>query len=124
MKYFLLSAALLVLTSSFVTLSFDEVIKALKAGDASGVSKYFDNTVEITLSDKSNPYSKTQARLVLQDFFASNEVKDFEILHKSDNSGSQYCIGNLKTVNGTFRTTIFMKQKGSTDVIQALRFEK
>ena len=124
MKYFLLSAALLVLTSSFITLSFDEVIKALKAGDASGVSKYFDNTVEITLSDKSNPYSKTQARLVLQDFFASNTVKDFEILHKSDNSGSQYCIGNLKTVNGTFRTTIFMKQKGSTDVIQALRFEK
>jgi hypothetical protein len=124
MKYFLLPAALLVLTSSFITQSFDDVVKAIKAGDASEVSKYFDNTIEITFPEKSNSYSKTQARLVLHDFFSSNTVRDFEILHKSDNSGSQYCIGNLKTVNGTFRTTIFMKQKGSIEVIQSLSFEK
>jgi hypothetical protein len=124
MKYFLVSAVLLVLVSSFITQSFDDVVKGIKAGDASEVSKYFDNTVEISLPEKSNSYSKTQAELVLHNFFASNTVKDFEILHKSDNSGSQYCIGNLKTVNGTFRTTIFMKQKGSAEVIQSLSFEK
>ncbi len=124
MKYFLLPAALFVLASSFMTLSFDEVVKAIKAGDASEVSKYFDNTVGITLSGKSNSYGKTQAAVILHDFFALNAVKDFEILHKSDNSGSQYCIGNLKTVNGIFRTTIFMKQKGSAEVIQSLSFEK
>ena len=124
MKYFILSAALFLFASSFMTLSFDEVVKAIKAGDASEVSKYFDNTVEITLATKSNSYGRTQAAQVLHDFFASNAVKDFEILHKSDNSGSQYCIGNLKTVNGIFRTTIFMKQKGSTEVIQSLSFEK
>ena len=124
MKYFILSTALTVLASSFVTLSFDEVVNAIKSGDASEVSKYFDNTVEITLAGKSNSYSKTKAAQVLQDFFVSNTVKDFEILHKSDNSGSQYCIGNLKTANGTFRTTIFMKQRGSAEVIQSLSFEK
>jgi antitoxin component YwqK of YwqJK toxin-antitoxin module len=124
MKNFLFSLAILVIVSSFISLSFDDVIKAIKAGDASQVSKYFDNTVEITIPGKSNSYSKSQAELVLHDFFASNTVKDFEILHKSDDSGSQYCIGNLKTVNGTFRTTIFMKQKGSLEVLQELRFEK
>ncbi len=124
MKNFLLWATLLVITSSFISQSSDDVVKAIKAGDASQVAKYFDNTVEITLPEKSNSYSKSQATLVLQNFFASNTVKDFEILHQSDNSGSQYCIGNLKTANGTFRTTIFMKQKGSTEVVQELRFEK
>ena len=124
MKKFLLSLAVLVNLSSFISPSFDDVIKAIKAGDAAQVSKYFDNTVEITLPEKSNSYSKSQAAMILHDFFASNTVKDFEILHKSDNSGSQYCIGNLKTVNGTFRTTIFMKQKGSEEVVQELRFEK
>jgi len=124
MKNFLLSLVLLVIVSSFISPSFDDVVKAIKAGDASQVSKYFDNTVEITLPEKSNSYSKSQAELVLHDFFASNIVKDFEILHKSDNGGSQYCIGNLKTVNGTFRTTIFMKQKGTAEVLQELRFEK
>ena len=124
MKNFLLSLVLLVTVSSFISSSFDDVVKAIKAGNASQVSKYFDNTVEITLPEKSNSYSKSQAELVLHDFFASNIVKDFEILHQSENGGSQYCIGNLKTVNGTFRTTIFMKQKGDAEVLQELRFEK
>ncbi len=99
-------------------------MKAIKSGNSAEVSKYFDNTVEITLPEKSNSYSKSQAELVLRDFFATHGVKDFEILHKSDTPGSQYCIGNLQTNNGTFRTTIFMKQKGDKELVQELRFEK
>ncbi len=102
----------------------DEVIKAIKNGDAAEISKYFDNTVEITLPDKSNSYSKSQAELVLRDFFNTNVVKDFEVLHKGDNAGSQFCIGTLQTKNGIFRTTIFLKQKGEKQVLQELRFEK
>ncbi len=113
-----------VLLSSFISLSFTDVVKAIKSGDATALSQFFDNTVEITLPEKSNSYSKGQAELVLHDFFASNGVKDFEVLHKSDNSGSQFFIGNLQTNNGIFRTTIFMKQKGDKDLIQELRFEK
>lgn len=62
--------------------------------------------------------------MVLQNFFTTNAVKDFEILHRSDNAGAQYCIGNLKTTNGDYRTTIYMKQKGDKIVLQELRFEK
>lgn len=124
MKKNLLALTVFIIVSSFITASFDEVVKAIKSGDAAQVSKYFDNTVEITLPDKSNSYSKSQAAVVLRDFFANNAVKDFEILHKSDSQGSQYCIGNLITTNGTFRTTIFMKQKGDKELLQELRFEK
>ena len=77
MKNFLFSLALLVVASSFISPSFDDVLRAIKAGDASQVSKYFDNTVEITLPGKSNSYSKSQAELVLHDFFASNTSKRF-----------------------------------------------
>ncbi|MDQ2862481.1 MAG: DUF4783 domain-containing protein [Bacteroidota bacterium] len=124
MKKVLLSLLLFITVSSFMSVSFDEVIKAIKSGDADQVSSFLDNTVEITLPGKSNSYSKSQASLVLKEFFAANSIKDFEILHMSDNSGSQYCIGNLKTSNGTFRTTIFMKQKGDKELLQELRFEK
>ena len=124
MKKLLLSLLIYISVCSFISLSFTEVVKAIKSGNSAEVSKYFDNTVEITLPEKSNSYSKSQAELVLRDFFASNGVKDFEILHKSETSGSQYCIGNLQTNNGTFRTTIYMKQKGDKGLIQELRFEK
>ncbi|HQW82914.1 MAG TPA: DUF4783 domain-containing protein [Ferruginibacter sp.] len=112
------------LMSSFTLFSsIDEVINAMKAGNASEVAKYFDNTIELNLPTKSNNYSKSQAELVLKDFFTTNVVKSFAVIHKGENSGSQYCIGTLVTKNGSFRTTIFMKQKGDKQFIQEITLE-
>ncbi len=108
--------------SSFV--SVDEVVSAIKNGNASQLSKYFDNTVEITVTDKSNTYSKSQAELVLKDFFNNNIVKNFDIVHKGDNTGAQFIIGTLNTKNGEYRTTIYMKKNGDRQLLQELRFEK
>ena len=108
--------------SSFVSL--DEVVSAIKKGNASQLSKFFDNTIEITVEDKKNTYSKSQAELVLKDFFSNSAVKDFSIIHKGDNSGAQFIIGTLITKNGEYRTTIYMMQKGNKNLLQELRFEK
>ena len=112
------------LLSSFTFFSsIDEVIAAMKAGNAADVAKFFDNTVEINMPDKSNSYSKSQAELVLKDFFSSNTVKSFTVIHKGENSGSQFCIGTLATRTSTYRTTIFMKLKGDKQVLQTITFE-
>lgn len=113
---------LLLLLSSFA--SIDDVVNAIKNGSASRLSKYFDNTIEITITDKSNTYSKSQAELVLKDFFENNVVKDFEVLHKGDNAAAQFIIGMLYTKMGEYKTTIYIKQKGDKQLLQELRFEK
>jgi hypothetical protein len=124
MKKILPIAIIAFLISSFTLFtSIDEVVNAMKSGNASQVARYFDNSVEISMPDKSNSFSKTQAEIVLKDFFTNNPVKGFEVIHKGENAGSQYCIGTLVTKNGSFRTTIFMKQKGDLQVLQELRFE-
>ena len=120
----ILSLSLFILLSSFSFGSgIDDIIAAMKTGNASQVAKFFDNNVEISMPDKSNSYSKSQGELVLKDFFTNNVVKSFDIIHKGENAGSQYCIGTLVTKSGSFRTTIFMKQKGDQQVLQELRFE-
>ena len=120
----ILSLSLFILLSSFTYNSgIDDIIAAMKTGNASQVAKFFDNNVEISMPDKSNSYSKSQGELVLKDFFTNNVVKSFDIIHKGENAGSQYCIGTLVTKSGSFRTTIFMKQKGDQQVLQELRFE-
>ena len=112
------------LLSSFTIFSsIDEVISAMKAGNAADIAKFFDNTVEINMPDKSNSYSKSQAELVLKDFFSSHVVKSFTVIHKGENSGSQFCIGTLVTKSGSYRTTIFMKQKGDKQLLQGITFE-
>jgi len=124
MKKTLLTLGIFILFSAFRVQPFEDVIRAIRSGDAAQVSQYFDNTLEISLPDKSSSYNRNQAQQVLQDFFSSNAVRDFEILHTSENADAKYCIGNLKTSNGTFRTTIFMKQKGNRTLLQEIRFEK
>lgn len=124
MKRFFTLIAMAALMSSFAVLSsIDEVVAALKTGNAPAIAKFFDNTVELTMPDKSNSYSKSQAEMVLKDFFSTNGVKSFEVLHKGENAGSQYCIGTLNTKSGSFRTTIFMKLKSEKQFLQEIRFE-
>ena len=111
------------LSSFTLFTSIDEVVTAMKNGDAVQIARFFDNTVEITMPDKSNNYSKNQAEVVLKDFFNTNGIKGFDVIHKGENAGSQYCIGTLVTKNGSFRTTVFMKQKGDKQLLQEIRFE-
>lgn len=124
MKRYIALLSLGFLFCAFTSLTgMDEVINALKNGNSVQIAKSFDNTVEITMPDKSNSYSKSQAELVLKDFFNNNPVKGFEVIHKGENGGSQYCIGTLDTKNGPFRTTLFMKQRGDKLLLQEIRFE-
>jgi hypothetical protein len=118
----LICAGFLTLSSNAQT-GIQEVINGLQANNSGQVARYFDNTVDITLSQKGNSYSKSQAEVILRDFLATNPVKGFQTIHKGDNAGSQYCIGKLATKNGSFRTTIFMKQRGDKQFLQEIRFE-
>lgn len=122
-RIFTLLITSLILCSFALAGSIDDIVNALKVGNAEQIAKYFDNTVEITLPTKSNSYSKSQGEMILRDFFANAPVKSFDVLHKGENSGSQYCIGTLVTKSGSYRTTVFMKQKGDRQTLQEIRFE-
>ena len=120
---FAMVAISLVLVSFTPLYSIDDVVAAMKTGNATQLSKYFDNRIDLSLPGKSDNYSKSQAEMILKDFFANNTVKNFVVKHKGEQNGSQFCIGLLQTKNGNFRTKFFMKQKGDQQVVQELGFE-
>lgn len=117
------ASAALFLLSFAPSYSIEQVLVALRTGNASELSKYFDTRVDISLPNKSDNYSRNQAEMILKDFFASNEVKNFVVKHKGENNGSQFCIGSLQTRNGNFRTKLYMKQKGGQQVVQEIAFQ-
>ena len=122
-KYLLYIIASLSMISFTIASDIGDIIAALKTGSAAGIAKNFDNTVEITLPGKTGSFSKSQADLILRDFFENNTVKSFTILHRGNNGGSEYCIGTLATKTGNFRTTVYMKQKADKQALQEIRFE-
>lgn len=123
-KLFTLAVLGIIFSSFMIAGGLSEIINAVRLGNASQVAKYFDNTIDISVSGKSSTYSKSQGELILKDFFSNNPVTGFSVIHQGDNSGSQYCIGTLNTKSGSYRSTIYMKQKGDAQVLQEIRFEK
>jgi hypothetical protein len=120
---FLASVVLLSLTAFKPESGLDEVIQALRSGNASELAKYVDDNIEISLPDKSDSYSRSQALMVLQDFFSNNGVRSFEVKHKGDNSGNLFCIGILHTKAGSYRTTVFMKSRNGRQLVKEIRFQ-
>jgi hypothetical protein len=120
----LLAVSTLLLSAfTFQSNSIDDVIGAIRSGNSSELSKYFDDNVELTLPDKSDSYSKAQAQLIVKDFFGNNRVKGFDLKHKGDSPGGHFCIGTLQTNAGNFRTNVFMKTKGNKEVVKEIRFQ-
>ena len=112
------------LMSSFTAQNgIDEVIGALKGGNASELAKYMDENIEISLPDKSDSYSRAQGILILKDFFSYNTVISFDVKHKGDGPNGQYCVGTLYTKNGNYRTNVFMKMKADKQVVKEIRFQ-
>lgn len=120
----LLLGSVLMLSSFSTQNDIDDVISALRAGNAAQLAGSFDDNVELSLPDKSDNYSKAQAQLIVRDFFANNGVKGFDLKHKGDSpGGGHFCIGTLQTNAGNFRTNVFMKNKNGKEVIKEIRFQ-
>ena len=129
MKNFTLFFLLVSLTiSSFtlrsVTSEMEEIIAALRTGNATQLSKYFDSRVDLSLPGKTDNYSHAQAEMILRDFFSINPVRSFQVKHTGENKdGSRYCTGTLQTKNGNYRTILFIKQKGDKPLLLQLSFQ-
>ena len=102
----------------------DEIYSAIKAGNSKVLAKYFNSNVELVILDKEGVYSKTQAELILRDFFAkhipSNLVKRHE--GKSGKLAS-YVICALTSSKGQYRVYFVMKSNNGEFTIHQFRIE-
>ena len=69
-KALLLLPIFFIAISSFAQAGIDDVISAMKSGNASGVTKFFDSYVDITIDDKGSNYSRSQGELIFKDKLA------------------------------------------------------
>jgi hypothetical protein len=114
---------LIVATMASFSYTIDDVVTAVRLGDAAKLSRFFDEKIEISLQDRSHTYSKSQAEMVLRDFFRQRNVKSFQVVLRGNTQDSEYCVGSLQTGQGLYRTTIFLKIRGDRKCIREIRFE-
>ncbi|MBS1585300.1 MAG: DUF4783 domain-containing protein [Bacteroidetes bacterium] len=104
----------------------EDMVNAIRNSNVTAIEKYYDNIVPITMNNTQSAYSRTQASLVLKDFFTKNVPKDVLILNSgSATSNSQFAIGTYTTTSGvTFNLYILLKAKDNVFLLQELRFNK
>ncbi len=103
--------------------NIDAVATAIRLGNVNQLSPFFDVRVDISLPDKSDTYSKTQAEMVIGDFFNTNGVQNFRITQQGESGGTFFCAGILQTRAGNYRTTLFFRHKGDKHLLQEIRFQ-
>jgi len=103
--------------------ALDKIGTIIKKGDAALLSDYFDESVELTILDEDDTYSKDQAQAIISQFFDEYSVKSFEIIHEGASSGGlKFGIGEMSTSGSSMRVYICLKDEGENIIIPELRF--
>jgi len=100
-----------------------EIISALDEGDASQINNFLSANVELVIGNKNDVFSKQQASGIINDFFRTNKVSSFQLIHKGNKDAASFAIGTLKTAGGSYRVYVLTRKQGSTPLIQQLRIE-
>ena len=128
MKKYLLSILLVLLMVHSVAAQryIEDINHAMQIGDASTVARYFDKVVDITISSESTTYSKSQAQMVLKDFFGKNAINSFKLTNRGGDAGTTYLIGKLSTKGGNFVVFLFLKKKvkDGDAILQEIKIER
>jgi len=103
----------------------DEIYAAIKAGNSKVLAKYFNTNVELVILEKEGVYSKTQAELILRDFFTRNIPNNLVKQHegKSGKEATKYVICTLNTSKGQYRVYFVMKSNNGEFTIHQFRIE-
>ena len=100
-----------------------EIISALDKGDAGKLSAYLNTNVELVVGNKNDVFSKQQATGIITDFFRTNKVSSFQLLHKGNKEATSFALGEIKTNTGNYRVYVLTRKSGNQTVIQQLRIE-
>ena len=121
----ILTALAMLVTSLAFSAIPPKVFDAMKVGNSTELSKYFNNSVEVAILETEAVYSRQQAEQVVKNFFDKNSPKNFTLLHQGGKSEAQYAIGTLEITNGKkFRVYFLVKEQSGTPLIHQLRIEE
>lgn len=98
---------------------------AIKAGSSKELVKNFNTMVELNFEGAKSNYSKSQAELVMKEFFKKYPPEDFQYIHKgSSKEGLTYVIGKYTFESGSFRVWILVKKFDEQYLVELINFNK
>ncbi|WP_111635937.1 DUF4783 domain-containing protein [Pedobacter cryoconitis] len=102
----------------------DAISTLFKSANSKEISKNFSPSVELTINEEEDVYTKAQAEQILRDFFTKNTPVNSTVVHLiNTNPNYRFGILSLSTKSGKFRVAITLKKTANTFFITELRIE-
>jgi hypothetical protein len=102
----------------------DNMAALLRQGNSVELAKLFAPTVELTIMEQEDTYSKRQATDVLTKFFGDHKPKHVELLHKvNSNQNYLFAVFILTADKGTYRVAVTFNKQGTSMQVIELRIE-
>jgi len=100
------------------------IITAVSGGNAEKLANYFNDNIELVIPQKSGIFSKSQAQMILKEFFTKNPPSSFKIIHQGSRQNASFAIGNYNSGNNFYRFYFLTKKTNNKLLIHQLRIEK
>ncbi len=98
---------------------------AMKTGSSKELVKNFSAMVELNFEGEKSNYSKSQAELVLKEFFKKYPATDFQYIHQgASKQGLTYVIGKYTFEDGSFRVWILIKKFEDSYLVDSIDFSR
>jgi hypothetical protein len=101
-----------------------DLVSALGRGDATALSAWFHQSLEMSILEEEYETSKNQATRILESFFKDHKPTGFTVSFEGTKEQSKYAIGTLNTSDGSFRVNLFFMDKDNKRLIYYLSIEK
>lgn len=125
MKYILTLSVILLFKTVTAFDIIDNVAVAFKSGNAKELAQHFSSTVELSILNKEDIYSNTQAELILKDFFQKNPPSAAKVIHKViSNANYKFGVIVLTTSKGLFRVSYELKINAGKFLVTQIRIEE
>ena len=98
------------------------IFYAIENGDAKNLATYFNNNIDLIITDKSGIFNKKQAEILVKEFFDDNESTYFEVIEQKELLNSSFAICNFDSSSGEkYNVYIFVRKLSGKPMITKLK---
>lgn len=102
-----------------------EISTQFGSGNTKELSRYLSSSINLSLKNNENVYSKAQTEIILDKFFKENTPQSSKITHRlSNNSNYEHAVLLLNTDKGDYRIAIALKDSDRQLQLIEIRIER
>lgn len=95
--------------------------RAFAEADSKKICAHIDNKILLEINNSESVFSKSQAEIILKDFFDKNKPKSFKVNSKSITKENYAMIGTLSTeTDKNFRVSVKLREVGNVFVLDKI----